>query len=261
MDYLLALFEERGLKATFFWLGDAAGRCPELLMRTHNCGHEVALHHLHHDFIYKSTADVFRSELRQAKDFLEQRIGSAVRGFRAPFFSISNTSLWAIEVLAELGFQYDSSIIPFRHYRYGIPGAPYTPYLIDTASGSILEIPVATVRRLGIRIPASGGAYTRQYPYALSKSNLNMYQQSGSVPLYYCHPWEFDAEQPHIRMPFPTSYLHYYGLKDARMKFERLLADFRVLTMHDYIRQLRTLSHYSLSNLTNLPALGEVTLS
>ncbi len=238
LEKIWTLLAERNMKGTFFWLGDAAKQRPDLLRMTQDLGHEVALHSHHHTFIYNSTPDRFHSEVSEAKDWIEQKLGVRMRGFRAPFFSITKKSLWAIEVLESLGFEYDSSIIPFRHYHYGIADAPPYPYRRGSASTSLLELPVATVRHLGLRIPASGGAYARIYPYWFSKSNLLRYQESGFLPVYYCHPWEYDPDQPVQSMQFFSQFLHYHKLKSAEQNLRRLMSDFRCITMAEYAEGL-----------------------
>ncbi len=240
MDRILALLDHYAYKGTFFWLGDTAKRHPDILRVCVQAGHEVGLHHMHHSFISRSTATIFKSELIEAKDLVEQITAKQVLGFRAPFFSFSANSLWALDILAEMDFRYDSSIIPFRHYHYGIPGAPHIPHVRQTQYGNIAELPVATVQRMRYRIPAAGGAYSRVYPYAFCKENLLRYSQEGFIPVYYCHPWEFDAQHPRVGMRFPSNLLHYFRLGTSFSMLTKLIADFSCISMLDYLHRLES---------------------
>jgi polysaccharide deacetylase family protein (PEP-CTERM system associated) len=169
-DKLLQLFADRNIKITFFILGWVAEKYPDLVKRIHSQGHEIASHGYSHQLIYKQTPEVFRAETVLSKQILEGLIQTPVIGYRAASYSITSKSLWALDTLAELGFTWDSSIFPTRHDNYGIPGSPEEPYKIITTSGaSLTEFPLTTAKVLGQSVPAAGGGYFRQYPYALSR--------------------------------------------------------------------------------------------
>lgn len=167
---LLQVFDDANIKITFFILGWVAERYPELVKTIRAQGHEIASHGYSHQLIYTQTPDVFRAETAKSKSILEDLAQAPITGYRAASYSITHRSLWALDILAELGFTWDSSIFPTRHDNYGIPGSPEEPYRIITNSGAtLLEFPLTTAKVLGQAIPAAGGGYFRQYPYALSK--------------------------------------------------------------------------------------------
>src|SRR5690554_2482614 len=165
-ERLLALFEQHQVKATFFVLGWVAERFPELIRKLSAHGHEIASHGYSHQLIYNQTQDVFREETIRSKALLEDITGKSVDGYRAASYSITRDSLWALGILSEAGFTWDSSIFPIRHDNYGIPDSPTAPYAIQTASGAIIrEFPLTTAHIMGLSIPAAGGGYFRQFPY------------------------------------------------------------------------------------------------
>ena len=170
---LLDLFGRHGVRATFFVLGWVARRSPELIKRIHAAGHEVACHGLTHELVYRQTPEVFRQETRESKAMLEDLIGAPVLGYRAASYSITARSLWAIDILCELGFRYDSSIFPIAHDRYGIPGASTRPGLMHAKNGaSIVEFPLSTAEVFGRRVPVAGGGYFRLLPYWFTRWGL-----------------------------------------------------------------------------------------
>lgn len=239
---LLDLLEEANVRATFFILGWQAERTPEVVRRLAASGHEIASHGWSHRFIYRLTPESFRAELRRSRDLLEQLSGRPVVGFRAPFFSITAGALWALDVLAEEGFLYDSSIFPTFNYRYGIPGADRYPGWIRTPSGGRLyEIPLSTVRMpdanaaRGVNLPLGGGGYFRLYPYAVTSRlahHLLGRERRGLV--FYVHPWEYDPDHPRVRMPRLVPRLtHYYNLASTVPKTRQLLSEFAFTTMEE----------------------------
>src|SRR4051812_8652282 len=167
VDRALQLLADSGASATFFTLGWVAARHPAMIRRIAECGHELASHGMTHRRVYHLSAAEFREELRTSKRLLEDATGARVFGFRAPNFSILPRSEWAFDILVEEGYRYDSSRFPIRRIDYGSPDAPASVHIVECASGSLLEFPLATLRTLGARIPAAGAAYLRHFPYAL----------------------------------------------------------------------------------------------
>ena len=183
---LLDLFAEREVRATFFVLGWVAERCPQLVRAIAEQGHEVACHGYSHQLIYGQTPDTFRAETIRAKSCLEDQAQCPILGYRAASYSITKRSLWALDILAELGFSYDSSIFPVHHDRYGIPESPRWPYRIDTCSGgSIIEFPPSTLAFGGYRLPVAGGGYFRIYPYWLTRFALVPDQSNGRKTVHF----------------------------------------------------------------------------
>jgi polysaccharide deacetylase family protein (PEP-CTERM system associated) len=175
---LLALLAESGTRATFFVLGYVADRHPDLIREIHSAGHEIATHGDSHDFVYRLTRDSFRAEILRSVGLLQDLIGHPIFGHRAPFFSVTKESLWALEVLEELGFRFDSSIFPVHNYRYGIPDAPRWPHPA-TEARRLMEFPISTWRLLGTNLPIAGGAYFRIYPYAFTRMGLHSINRQG----------------------------------------------------------------------------------
>jgi polysaccharide deacetylase family protein (PEP-CTERM system associated) len=228
-DTLLALLEERGLYATFFVLGWIAERHPTLVERIAAAGHEVASHGFSHQLVYTQTPAEFREETRRSKELLQDLTGRAVIGYRAASFSITKQSLWALDVLLDLGFQYDSSVFPIHHDRYGIPGASPEPGRISAPSGrTLVEFPMSAASLGGIKIPVSGGGYFRLLPYWLSRMNMRRVNAHDRQPcIFYFHPWEIDPEQPRqANVSAKSRFRHYTNLDRMEGRLKRLLEDF-----------------------------------
>jgi len=239
-ERLLRMLEEAGRKATFFTLGWVARKYPRLVRQVADGGHEIACHSNSHCLVYSMTPAEFREDTLQAKQALEDAAGAPVRGYRAPSFSINAQSLWAFEVLAELGFQYDSSVFPIRHANYGMPRAPRSPFAIRTASGTILEFPMPTLEMRGVRAPLAGGAYLRLLPYWYTRWGIRFLnaKENRSVCVYV-HPWEFDSQQPRMKGSASARLRHYFGLRGAEAKFRRLLRDFELLPLGSLAEELK----------------------
>lgn len=237
---LLALFEQANIKATFFVLGWVAERYPHIVKEIDEAGHEVASHGYSHQLIYNQTPDTFREETQRSKDILEDIVQRPILGYRAASYSITKKSFWALDILADLGFMWDSSIFPVHHDRYGVAGSPTTPYTLITPSGAkIREFPLTTAKVLGFPIPAAGGGYFRQYPYALSKWLFNNASNHGKNPLiFYLHPWEIDPEQP--RVPgagWLSNFRHYTNLGRCKVRLEHMMRDFSFTTVEQVLLQ------------------------
>lgn len=236
---LLDLFAERDVRATFFVLGWVAERCPGLVRVIVDRGHEVACHGYSHQLIYEQAPAVFREETIRAKACLEDQAQRPVLGYRAASYSITKRSLWALDILAELGFAYDSSIFPVHHDRYGIPDSPRWPYQIDTKAGSLIEFPPSTLAVGGHRLPVGGGGYFRIYPYQLTRFALSRINRMEERPfIFYLHPWEIDPEQPRIRAGCLSTFRHYTNLSRCEARLRRLLRDFQFMPAGEMLETL-----------------------
>jgi polysaccharide deacetylase family protein (PEP-CTERM system associated) len=233
---LLDLFDETGVKGTFFTLGWVAEHHPRLVREIASRGHEVASHGYHHQLVYMLTAQQFREDVRSAKAALEDATGSPVIGFRAPSFSIVQRSLWALDVLIEEGYAYDTSIFPVHHDRYGIPDAPRHVHRIERPAGSILEMPASTVRLGAFNLPIAGGGYFRQFPYAFTRWGIRRVNAVDRAPVvFYLHPWEVDPDQPRLEVGATTRWRHYRGLDRVAQRLRRLVHDFQFATVADVL--------------------------
>lgn len=234
-EKLLRVLDEKETKATFFVLGYVAEKKPEVIKRILNDGHEIGTHGFSHTLIYQQKPETFREEMVRAINFLEDLTGKKVIGHRAPFFSITKDSLWALDILAELGIKYDSSIFPVLNYRYGIPDAPRFPYEIERSGCKLKEFPVSTLKIPGMTLPISGGAYFRIYPYWFTKQALKSVNRSSKPITFYLHPWELDPEHPRIPLPRRISLTHYFNLGATERRFRKLLDDFKFLPMKEVL--------------------------
>jgi len=234
---LLDLFDRKKVKVTHFVLGWVAERFPELIKEIDRRGHEVASHGMSHQLVYDQSPETFRAETKESKDLLEGLLNKPVIGYRAASYSITNDSLWALDILHELGFKYDSSIFPIRHDRYGIPDAKTLPHKLKTPNGNeIAEFPLTTSSILGIKLPAAGGGYFRLYPYMLSKYLLAKVQRQNKPFVFYLHPWEIDPEQPSVAVSAFSRFRHYNNLHKCEPRLERLLSDFSFTTMDKVLK-------------------------
>jgi len=227
----LALFADADVKATFFVLGWVADRYPELVREIVDGGHELASHGYSHRRITMLDRAKFREEIRTTKRILEEIGGVEVKGYRAPSYSIVDSTLWAHELLAEEGYRYSSSVYPIKHDLYGIPDAPRFKY--DIPELKMLEIPVSTIAMFGRNIPCGGGGYFRLFPYSLSRWAIECVNSSEGQPCnFYFHPWELDPEQPRQqKIPVKTRVRHYLNLNRMESRLQRLLSDFNWGTM------------------------------
>ncbi len=224
---LLETFAQHNVRGTFFILGYVAEKHPELVQEIAAAGHEVACHSYHHRLVYTQTPDEFRQDLRQAKQRLEDLIGAAVVGYRAPSYSITAQSLWALDILIEEGFAYDSSIFPVHHDRYGMPDAERFPHILARPTGEIIEFPPSTVRLGGMNWPISGGGYFRLFPYFLFRRGWQMINsREAEAGIFFLHPWEVDPAQPLVPGKRINIWRHRVNLKHTEAKLARLLADF-----------------------------------
>ncbi len=230
---LLGILEESQVYATFFVLGWVAKRHPRLIQEIHQRGHEVASHGYTHQRVYTQTPEKFREETRLSKKILEDTIGQPVMGYRAASYSITEKSLWAIDILIEEGFSYDSSIFPVMHDRYGIPNAQRFSHIIERSSGSIREFPLSTINLGKMNMPIGGGGYLRLFPYSLTKWGIKRLNQREKQPaIVYLHPWEVDPNQPKINGSMLSKFRHYVNLKKTEQTVRNLLKDFEFAPMN-----------------------------
>ena len=240
---LLDMFDDRQVKATFFVLGWVAERSPDLVKEIATRGHEVACHGYSHQLVYNQSPDVFKMETLRSKGLLEDIIQSPVHGYRAASYSITERSRWALDILAEAGFDYDSSIFPVRHDRYGMPGTPVSPYRLETEGGrTITEFPLSTANLLGYHLPIAGGGYFRLYPYMVTRLGLSQINRKDRPFIFYLHPWEIDVDQPRIQTTWMSRFRHYNNLEKTEPRLTRLMDDFSFSTVQDVLMGLDLLA-------------------
>jgi polysaccharide deacetylase family protein (PEP-CTERM system associated) len=222
---VLDLFDEHGARGTFFFVGWVADKFPELVREVHSRGHELACHSYWHRTIYSLSPEEFRADTRRAKQAIQSAAGVAVTGYRAPSWSITKDCMWALEILAEEGFTYDSSIYPIHHDLYGVPGAQRFPYTFQFGNGRKLrEYPPATLRLMGTNLPVAGGGYLRIFPAAYNDMAFRSFEKDYSQRVVvYLHPWEIDPDQPRIAGKLKSRFRHYTQLKNMSNKVGRLL--------------------------------------
>ncbi len=235
---LLERLARNGVRATFFVLGWVAERYPQLVRDVAAAGHEVGSHGYWHRLIYRQSPDEFRQDVRRSRAVLEDVSGRPVTAYRAPSFSITRQSQWALEVLVEEGFRFDSSVFPIRHDRYGIPGAEPRIHPIATPAGTLWEFPPSVVRWAGCTWPIGGGGYLRLYPLRLTCRGLaRLHRRQRSPFLVYVHPWEFDPGQPRIPIRSRVSrFRHYVNLHGTAGKLDALLGQFHFGPLSEVIR-------------------------
>jgi len=235
---LLDLFDRHGVKATFFTLGWVARRFPSLVREIRDKGHELACHSFWHRRVDSLTPAQFREDTRQACDAIEQAASVRVAGYRAPTWSISGRSPWAMEILREEGFAYDSSIYPIRHDLYGTPGASRYPYTHVLSDGQrLLEFPPATARVAGMTFPAAGGGYLRILPLAYTNWVFGQFERAGRSLVLYLHPWEVDPGQPRIRGPLKSRFRHYTNLHRTEDRLRSLLQRYTFGSFQDHLAE------------------------
>ena len=230
---LLDMLDAADARATFFVLGWVADRKPGLVRAIARRGHEVASHGWSHQRVDELGPESFRHEARRSKELLEEITGRPVVGFRSPSFSVVPGTEWALRVLAEEGYRYDSSMYPIRRPGYGYPGAVKRPHLVDTGSGSLLELPVATLDFGGLTLPAGGGAYFRYFPYALFRRAFGDMERAGTAGVFYIHSWEIDPGQPRLPVSWLTRLRHYRNLDETSEKLEALTSEFTFTSVRD----------------------------
>ena len=237
MKPLLEMLARHEAKATFFVLGWVAERQRELIRTIAAAGHEIASHGWDHVRVTHQTPAQFRDSIRRTKNLLEAITGQPVLGFRAPSFSIVAGREWALDLLIEEGYRYDSSLFPVRRPGggYGYPNGSSDPHWLERPAGRLAEIPPTTLRWCGVRLPAAGGAYFRLLPYNLVRAAFRQCERRGVRGTFYIHPWELDAAQPRLNVSWVTRVRHYGGLRRTAPRLQRLLADFRFTAIRDTV--------------------------
>ena len=225
---LLEIFAEYEVKATFFVLGWVAEKFPGLVCQISKEGHQVGCHGYAHQVIYSAGPSHFRADVKMGKRTVEDALGAEVKSYRAPSYSITSETLWALDILVEEGFNYDSSIFPVMHDNYGIASAPRFPYRRAVNGGQFIrEFPPSTIRLLGVNFPVAGGGYFRLLPYGLTAWALRRINQIEQQPaMVYLHPWEIDPGQPRISSSWKSRFRHYQNLESTESKCRQLLKDF-----------------------------------
>jgi polysaccharide deacetylase family protein (PEP-CTERM system associated) len=223
---VLELLAEFDLRGTFFVLGWVARRYPSLVRQIQDAGHDLGCHSYAHRLIYKLSPKEFRDDTRQAKAAIEEAAGAAVHAYRAPAFSITRRSLWALEILLELGFTVDSSIFPTRNHLYGIASAPHRPFRIRIQGSELMEFPLPALKLGSWGMPVTGGVYLRLFPYGLQYLGLKRMESRAEPIVLYFHPWELDPEQPRLARPSGPRFYHYAGLDRTEQRLRRLFNTF-----------------------------------
>jgi polysaccharide deacetylase family protein (PEP-CTERM system associated) len=229
---LIDLFNEHGIKGTFFTLGWVAEHCPDVVKRIVDEGHELASHGSNHRRTTLMTRDEVFEDIRISKDKLEQVSGKALLGYRAPSFSIDKTNEWVFEILAELGFKYSSSTYPIEHDLYGVPD---WPRFAHRRKEGVVEIPIPTISSNNTNKGIGGGGFFRLYPYWLSKRRIEAYLRANNQPYnFYFHPWEIDVDQPRVaNAPFKSKLRHYVNLGAMEGKLVKLMQDYNWSSMEE----------------------------
>lgn len=233
-DGLLALLDEFRVRATFFALGHVAHRYPDLIRRIDDAGHEIGVHGYWHLMIHRLTREQFAAELDRALDVLVPLVKQPIIGHRAPYFSINAHSFWALDILSERGFRYDSSFFPTRNMLYGYPEAPRFPHHLGDGC-ELIEFPVSTVRFLGITWPIAGGFYVRSLPYSVVRRAVNNLNHLGHPAILYVHPWELDTGQPMRAATLRERITHYHGRRGLEAKLRQLFQDFEFGPVRDLL--------------------------
>lgn len=242
-DVIMSILDENNISGTFFILGWVAKRHPNIVKNISDAGHEIASHGMSHQLIYNQSPEVFRNETRDSKKLIEDLCQKEVIGYRAATYSITKKSLWALDILAEEGFKYDSSIFPMRHDRYGIPDINPLPHLLTTPNGlNLVEFPITTVKTKHLTLPVAGGGYFRIFPYMYTRWGLKRTNKNNQPFVFYIHPWEVDPEQPRVDgLSTLSKFRHYSNLKICHKRLEKLTRDFDFTTMDKVLSSLNFL--------------------
>jgi polysaccharide deacetylase family protein (PEP-CTERM system associated) len=238
---LLESFDQTNSRATFFVLGWVAEREPGLVREIAGRGHEIACHGYGHQLVYEIGPERFRDDIKRARGAIEEATGVQPRGYRAPSYSITDRSLWALDILVEEGFEYDSSIFPIRHHRYGIPGFSRTPVQLQLESGRMIrEFPMTTLRAGPVTLPLAGGAYLRFFPPAVFRYGFRRLISQGEPIVLYVHPWEIDPDQPRQSVSWKVRINHYFNLGRTQRRLTSLLREFAFRPLRDVLASLET---------------------
>lgn len=263
---LLQILDNASCQATFFIVGELAVQCPRLIREIHQAGHEIASHGWDHRPVTRLTPPEFKIDITRSKETLEQITGYPVYGYRAPTFSILRKTAWAIDILLEAGYLYDSSIFPVRHDRYGVPDAPTKPFRCSgsRAGPSIMELPPLTLPAFFTNLPIAGGGYFRLFPLWVLQSGILFNQrQTPSVSMLYFHPWEFEPGQPKLPLKGIHRWRTYVGIPRAAARLKQLLKSnctTRFRRAIDVVNELSDcpLSHFQLNDETSVTSTNPI---
>jgi len=243
IDLILQMLSDHHASATFFVLGWVARHEPQIVRRIADAGHEIASHGFNHQMITRLTPELFRRDLIDSRNILQDLVAKPVLGYRAPTFSITRNTAWALDILADLGFSYDASVFPIRHDRYGVPDAPIIPHLaLGPAGSSVLELPPLVLHTLGFNFPAGGGGYFRLLPIHLTAFALARTQRLRRSAMIYLHPWEFDPDQPILPMSPLSRFRHRINLQRTAPRLRRLLSRFHFASVQSLLPDLKNQS-------------------
>ena len=242
LDKILDLLRQNETCATFFVVGELLEYRPEIFDKIIENGHEIGFHTMYHDRLDSpGFKEKFSTEIKKFAELTNHKS----RGFRAPTFSLNNSSSWAIDILAENNYVYDSSIVPAKTSMYGLPNAEHKPYRITSesiekndSSGKIIEFPLLTTTFLGKKIPAAGGFYLRSLPTKIIKNAFKNYQNKNIPACFYIHSWELTPEfMPKLDLPFKDKFVTYHNLGKAYSRMSELLKSFEFTSFSRYIRE------------------------
>jgi len=242
---LLDQLAAAAVPATFYVVGQIAETHPQLIRAIAAAGHEIGTHSWNHQRVHRFSEIAFREDVLRSKGVLESVSGQPVVGYRAPTFSVVRETSWAVDVLAECGLRYDSSIFPVRHDRYGVPDAPRTPFVVEGLRGSILELPPVTYRAFGQNLPVAGGGYFRLFPLGMMRAGIAQLALSEpQLAMLYFHPWEFDLDQPRLPLSRVARWRTYVGISKSRDRLSELLVRYagRFRRAIDVVESLQPIS-------------------
>lgn len=232
---ILDILSRHKVEGTFFVLGWVAERFPDLVREVERRGHEIATHGYSHKLLTFMTPEEFRADLERSLETLAKCSSSAVAGFRAPSFSVTRKTWWALEILKNCGLSYDSSIFPVGfHPDYGIGDAPLAIHDLDNG---LTELPMSCATVFGRRVPCSGGGYFRIFPYAVTKALMKNCNAANRPVIFYLHPWEVDPGQPRVSLPASKTFRHYNNLDRTVDRLEHLLTDFEFTSVRKLLVQ------------------------
>lgn len=237
-ERLLELLATYDVRATFFVLGKVAEQYPDLIRRVAAAGHEVGVHGYAHRNIHRVTADEFAAEIDRSLELLRPLTPDPIIGHRAPYFSIDASTLWALDILAERGFLYDSSVFPTCNMLYGYPDAPHRPYRVQTRTYTLVEFPASTIRLAGMTLPVAGGFYSRVTPGPLTRWAIRRLNAEASPAIVYVHPWELDTGQRYSGVTPRERITHYHGRASLKAKLHRLLRNFEFAPLKELLGTL-----------------------
>ncbi|MBN1493561.1 MAG: DUF3473 domain-containing protein [Candidatus Omnitrophica bacterium] len=231
---ILRILDDHNAKATFFVLGCVAEKRPDVIRHIAERGHEIASHGYGHELVYKQTQEEYKKDVERSLQILGTLAQKKIRSYRAPCFSISRKTMWAYDVIKELGIEFDSSLFPMHHDHYGLPSKERYPYVIKTQKGQLQEIPISTAEVLGKRIPFAGGGYFRMLPLWVIKKCMQQVNAAEQVVNMYFHPWEFDPEQPRITTNALAAFRHYINLDKTESKLRAIMSGNEFMTIAEY---------------------------